>query len=294
MTTLITTTTSNSQMHNDIMAAGFIDRPPMLTMGRYAQWQSRFMRYVDTNPNIKELKQCILIGLYVMTEVTVPAQPATENAPVIPAHKVPETYNNISPENHVYFDAEAKAIHMILSGIGDDIYSTVDACTTVKEMWVAIERLQQVILHKLEWLRFVTIVKQQEKLDTVSYHKLFYILKQYHNEVNEIRAQKLARNVNPLALVAVAQHCPEYHNQAPKPHNPNAPTSRQITSSKSHATTMSKGKEVVKPAITSSESASEEDIDKEQAQRDKQIQKSLALIAKHFKNIYKPTNFIKH
>ncbi|GKF86618.1 hypothetical protein Tco_0254445, partial [Tanacetum coccineum] len=61
-------------------------------------------------------------------------------------------------------------------------------------------------------------------------------------------------------------------------------------SSKSHATTRSKEKEVVKLATPSSESASEEDNDEEQAQRDKQIQKSLALIAKHFKNIYKPTN----
>ncbi|GJW76810.1 hypothetical protein Tco_0138492 [Tanacetum coccineum] len=81
---------------------------------------------------------------------------------------------------------------------------------------------------------------QQEKLDTVSYHKLFDILKQYQNESNEIRAEKLAKNANPLALVAAAQHYPEYHNQAPKPHKPHVPSSRQITSSKSHATTKSK------------------------------------------------------
>nr|GEZ84733.1 hypothetical protein [Tanacetum cinerariifolium] len=31
---------------------------------------------------------------------------------------------------------------MILSGIMDDIYSTVDACTTTKEMWTSIKRLQ--------------------------------------------------------------------------------------------------------------------------------------------------------
>nr|GEU56163.1 integrase, catalytic region, zinc finger, CCHC-type, peptidase aspartic, catalytic [Tanacetum cinerariifolium] len=56
-----------------------------------------------------------------------------------------------------------------------------------------------------EWSRFVTIVKQQHKLDEVSYHKLFNILKQYQNEVNELRAERLARNANPLALVATAQ-----------------------------------------------------------------------------------------
>ncbi|GJX12682.1 integrase, catalytic region, zinc finger, CCHC-type containing protein [Tanacetum coccineum] len=38
------------------------------------------------------------------------------------------------------------------------------------------------------------------------------------------------------------------------------------------------------------ESASEEDNDPEQAQRDKDMQKYLALIAKYFKKIYKPTN----
>ncbi|GJX49633.1 hypothetical protein Tco_0276478 [Tanacetum coccineum] len=36
-----------------------------------------------------------------------------------------------------------EAIHLILTGIGDEIYSTVDACQTAQEMWEAIERLQQ-------------------------------------------------------------------------------------------------------------------------------------------------------
>ncbi|GJZ84056.1 hypothetical protein Tco_0649229, partial [Tanacetum coccineum] len=51
-----------------------------------------------------------------------------------------------------------------------------------------------------------------------------------------------------------------------------------------------KGKEIAKPIIPPSESASEEDSDPEQAQKDKEMQKSLALIAKYFKKIYKPTN----
>ncbi|GKE04417.1 putative ribonuclease H-like domain-containing protein, partial [Tanacetum coccineum] len=36
---------------------------------------------------------------------------------------------------------EAEAIHLIFTGIGDDIYSTVDACKTAHHMWIAIERL---------------------------------------------------------------------------------------------------------------------------------------------------------
>ncbi|GJX49891.1 hypothetical protein Tco_0276736 [Tanacetum coccineum] len=56
MTTPITTTIRNSQIHNDIMAASSRDRLLMLITGRYAQWQSRFLRYVDTKPNKKELR----------------------------------------------------------------------------------------------------------------------------------------------------------------------------------------------------------------------------------------------
>nr|GEX19491.1 hypothetical protein [Tanacetum cinerariifolium] len=51
-----------------------------------------------------------------------------------------------------------------------------------------------------EWQRFVTLVKQSQELKNVSYHKLYDILKQHQHEVNEIRAEKIARIVNPLAL----------------------------------------------------------------------------------------------
>nr|GFB82005.1 hypothetical protein [Tanacetum cinerariifolium] len=51
-----------------------------------------------------------------------------------------------------------------------------------------------------------------------------------------------------------------------------------------------KGKEIAKPITPLSESTSEEDGDPEQAQRYKDMQKNLDLIAKYFKRIYKPTN----
>ncbi|GJU82911.1 hypothetical protein Tco_1285276 [Tanacetum coccineum] len=62
-----------------------------------------------------------------------------------------------------------------------------------------------------EWQRFVTLVKKSQELKTVSYHKLYDILKQHQNEVNEIRVERLARTSNPLALVAQQQ--PVYHSQ---------------------------------------------------------------------------------
>ncbi|GJY77407.1 retrovirus-related pol polyprotein from transposon TNT 1-94 [Tanacetum coccineum] len=335
-------------MHNNIMAAGSRDRPPMLATGRYAQWRSRFLRYIDTRPNGDALRKCILIGPYTPTIVTTPAVPATEDSPPVPEQTTVETVMNMTPENRAHFESEKEAIHLILTGIGDEIYSTVDACQTAQEMWEAIERLQQgeslniqdvktnlfwefgqftshdgetiesyytrfykmmneMIRNNLtvatmqvnvqflqqlqpEWSRFVTIVKQQHKLDEVSYHKLFDILKQYQKEVNELRAERMAKNANPLALVATAQTLQDPYYQTSKPHKSYAPTSKASLPTRSHATTRYKGKEIAKPITPPSESASEEDSDPEQAQKDKDMQKNLALIAKYFKKLYKPTN----
>nr|GEW25476.1 hypothetical protein [Tanacetum cinerariifolium] len=44
-----------------------------------------------------------------------------------------------------------------------------------------------------EWQMFVTLVKQNQELKTVSYHKRYDIMKQHQNEVNEIRAKRLAQ-----------------------------------------------------------------------------------------------------
>nr|GEW29177.1 retrovirus-related Pol polyprotein from transposon TNT 1-94 [Tanacetum cinerariifolium] len=141
-----------------------------------------------------------------------------------------------------------------------------------------------------EWSRFMTVVKQQHKLDEVSYHKLFDILNQYQKEVNELRPERLARNANPLALVATAQANQDPYYQTSKSQKSYAPSSKPSIPTRSHTTTRYKDKEIAKPITPSSESASEEDNDPEQAQRDKDIQKNLALIAKYLKKIYKPTN----
>ncbi|GJW85317.1 retrovirus-related pol polyprotein from transposon TNT 1-94 [Tanacetum coccineum] len=79
---------------------------------------------------------------------------------------------------------------------------------------------------------------------------------------------------------------PQCYYQAPKPQRSNATSS----STRQSASTRHKGKEVAKPITPQSESVSEEDSDPEQAQRDKEMQKNLALLAKYFKKLYKPTN----
>ncbi|GJS32444.1 hypothetical protein Tco_0530826 [Tanacetum coccineum] len=75
----------------------------------------------------------------------------------------------------------------------------------------------------------------------------------------------MASNVNPLTLVVIAQHYPDYYTQAPKPYKTHAQSTRKTPSTKYHTTTRNKGNEIVKPLSP----PSEDESDKEQARRDK-------------------------
>ncbi|GKF85806.1 hypothetical protein Tco_0253633 [Tanacetum coccineum] len=108
MTTPITTYTTDSQMHNNIMAAGSRDRPPMLATGRYAQWQSHFLRYIDIRPNGDALRKCILQCPYTPSTVTIPAVPAIDDTPTVPERTAVETILNMSPEKKLVMNKKRK------------------------------------------------------------------------------------------------------------------------------------------------------------------------------------------
>ncbi|GJR57981.1 ribonuclease H-like domain-containing protein [Tanacetum coccineum] len=257
MSTPVNTSSTDSQMHNNIMAAGSKDRPPMLGPGRYSQWRSRFLRYIDTKPNGGGLKKCILNGPYVPTSVLIQAVPEAE-------------------ENKEHFQSEKEAIFLLLTGIGDEIYSTVDACNTANEMWIAIERLQQGeslnvqdVKTNLFWEFGKFTSRDGESME--SYYSRFYKL------MNELTRNNL--QVTTMQILTIKEL---------KPQRSNATSSSKRPS----ASTRHKGKEIAKPITPQSESVSvsDEDSDPEQAQRDKEMQKNLALLAKYFKKLYKPTN----
>ncbi|GKD89001.1 hypothetical protein Tco_1364508 [Tanacetum coccineum] len=100
----------------------------------------------------------------------------------------------------------------------------------------------------------------------------------------------MAKNANPLALVATAQTYQDPYYQSSKSHKSYAPTSKASLPTRTHAIIRHKGKEIAKPITPPSESPSDENSDPEQTQKDKEMEKNLALIAKYFKKLYKPTN----
>ncbi|GKD94023.1 hypothetical protein Tco_1373860, partial [Tanacetum coccineum] len=123
-----------------------------------------------------------------------------------------------------------------------------------------------------EWQRFVTLIKQSQELKTVSYHKLYDILKQHQNEVNEIRA-----TANPLALVAQQQ--PVYHPQ-------NHPTQNtQYSSTRMQQSTKNRGKAIVTSSAPTYDPEPAMVTEDDEMLKEKEIDKLMALISLSFKKI---------
>nr|GEV80306.1 hypothetical protein [Tanacetum cinerariifolium] len=135
------TKTSNA-LHNAIMEAGGKDSPPMLAPGNYVQWKSRIKRYIDTKPNHEIIHYCLQTPPYEY-KWTDKAVPVAEGSTETTTKRYTKNYKNVTQDIRNQLNAEAKAVQIILTGIDNDIYSTVDACPNTCEMWKAIERLKQ-------------------------------------------------------------------------------------------------------------------------------------------------------
>ncbi|GJY25921.1 hypothetical protein Tco_0400647 [Tanacetum coccineum] len=98
----------------------------MLQQVRYAQWRSRFLRYIDTRPNGDALRKCILTGPYTPTMVTTPAVPATEDSP--------ELIMNFSGKRSGSFD---------IDWYGMKLLKLLMALSDAQECGMPFERLQQ-------------------------------------------------------------------------------------------------------------------------------------------------------
>nr|GEW36061.1 hypothetical protein [Tanacetum cinerariifolium] len=124
---------------------------------------------------------------------------------------------------------------------------------------------------------FVTLVKQSQKLKSVSYHKLYDILKQHQNE--KIRAERLVYTANPLKLVAQQQLV--YH---PTHYTQNSSTRPQ------QAATRNKEKVIVNSPQPIYDQEPKMVVEDDALSKEKEIDKLIALISLSFNKIYKPTN----
>nr|GEV40213.1 hypothetical protein [Tanacetum cinerariifolium] len=155
-------------------------------------------------------------------------------------HVLPSSHLKIDDEltavEAKQFEADDQAIQIILRGLLEDIYATVDSCNNAKEIWFAFVEWESIesynhsfsklmidldinqltpkniacnlkFLNNIqsEWKRYVTLVHQTKKLHDVDYNQLYDYLKQNLNEINEVRAEQLARTHDSLGFIANTQ-----------------------------------------------------------------------------------------
>ncbi|GJV07048.1 retrovirus-related pol polyprotein from transposon TNT 1-94 [Tanacetum coccineum] len=156
----------------DIYAAGSENRPPMLNKENYVTWSSRLLRYAKSRSNEKLIYNSIINGPYVRRMIPEPG------------------------------DQNRKTI---LLGLLEDIYAAVDSCETAKVTNIFQKKIASNLKFlnnlKPEWNRHVTIVHQTKDLQTTDYTQLYDFLKYIQKEVDDLRAERLAKTHDPLALM---------------------------------------------------------------------------------------------
>ncbi|GJV29055.1 hypothetical protein Tco_1385503 [Tanacetum coccineum] len=123
-------TNSNQQTLAD---SGANERPPMLEMGNYIPWESRFRRFLDNKLEDGErMWNSIQNGPYQRPMVVDPTNPTV---PIL------EPLSKMTEGNKKQYIANVRVMNYLLQAIPNDIYNSVDACKNAKEMWERIKRL---------------------------------------------------------------------------------------------------------------------------------------------------------
>nr|GEW60632.1 hypothetical protein [Tanacetum cinerariifolium] len=205
--------------------------------------------YINTKPNCELIHYCLANEPYkyrLIANPETPATPSIDGAPPTWPSRVMETYATILEGIKKKIDVEAEVVHIILTRIDNDIYSTVDACSNAMETKFTSRDGETLDSYYSRFYKMMNeLVRnkcQNQDLKTISYHKLYDILKQHQNEVNEIRAKRLARIANLLTLVVATQQL-DYHPQTKPTHY------TQTSSTRSQAATSNKGKEIVNTSL---------------------------------------------
>ncbi|GJV64752.1 hypothetical protein Tco_1475580 [Tanacetum coccineum] len=97
----------------------------MLKRGSYIPWASRFRRYLNRKrENRKCLNKAIDEGPYVFKNFTL----SDSQTPRL------QTKDDLTGDDLKHYEAEIEAMNLIFIFIPNDIYNSVDACTTAQAM----------------------------------------------------------------------------------------------------------------------------------------------------------------
>ncbi|GKA20838.1 hypothetical protein Tco_0700827 [Tanacetum coccineum] len=188
---------STSKTYQQSLAdVGSKTRPPMLERGSYISWASRFRRYINQKrENQKWLNKVLDEGPYKF-EMFIPNNLTVSKL---------QTAEDLQGDALLHYDAEMELMNLILLSIPNDIYNSVDACTSAKDMWKRVERLMRgTIQNKVDReTRFTNefdqfVAEPGEALVSVynldTFDDLFYYIQQFEKLVNVSRAKKLEKS----------------------------------------------------------------------------------------------------
>ncbi|GJW34962.1 hypothetical protein Tco_0057882 [Tanacetum coccineum] len=231
----------------DIYAAGSKNRPPMLNKENYVPWSSRLLHYAKSRPNGKLIYNFIMNYPYVRRMILKPGDADRE----VPVNETfhEQTDEELTEKELKQVEADGQAIQSILLGLPEDNYAVVDSCETAQEIWFtsidgeSIEsyyhrfstlmndfkrnkHFPEKIASNLkflnnlqpEWSRHVTIVHQTKDLHTTDYTQLYDFLNYNQKDVDDLRAERLAKTQDPLALMAISNNpfnYPVFHPDQP-------------------------------------------------------------------------------
>nr|GEZ09656.1 hypothetical protein [Tanacetum cinerariifolium] len=164
----------------DIYAASFKSRPPMLNKENYVPWSSRLLCYAKSRPKGKLIHNSIINGAYVRRMIPESGDTNRE-VPVIETFHV-HTDDKLTKKELKQIEADDQAIYTILLGLPEDIYAAVDSCETAHEI------CQNGVDMLLSFIRLRTCTQ----LITLNCNQ---------KEVDELKAERLAKIQDPLALM---------------------------------------------------------------------------------------------
>ncbi|GKA79508.1 hypothetical protein Tco_0786104, partial [Tanacetum coccineum] len=200
-----------------IYAAGSKNRPHVLNKENYVPWSSRLLRYAKSIPNGKLIYNSIINGPYVRRIIPEPGDPA---------RTVPQMMNG---SDIGFQEKKAKLFNeweRFTSTNGESIESYYHCFSKLMNDFKRNKHFPEKIASNLkflnnlqpEWSRHVTIVHQTKDLHIADYTQLYDFLKYNQKEVDELRAERLTKTQDPLALLANSNNSfnyPLFHPDLP-------------------------------------------------------------------------------
>nr|GEV61030.1 hypothetical protein [Tanacetum cinerariifolium] len=213
----------------DIYATGSENRPPMLNKDNYVPWSSRIIRYARipeslheqtdeelTETGIKRMDaddqaiQTILLGLpedvYAVVdscettkEIWERVHQIMKGSDIEEQEKKAKLFNEW--EKFTSTDGELiKSYYHQFMQLMNDLKRNKHFSENIASNLKFLNNLQP------EWKRHVTIVRQTKNLHEADFTQIYEFLKMNQEEVNELRAERLAKSHDSLALMAHSQN----------------------------------------------------------------------------------------